>query len=154
MEMSMDIKEIAIIGAALAAIAVVYGLAKLLKKKKVNTEGLLSAIDMGLNIVQPIADVLKPLLPGIAGEVVDTVLKYANGAVCAAEKTYKDALLTGENVDDTRQADCIDMVKKALMASGIEITEDTEKLINAVVPVFVLFLPKTHETTPTAIEEN
>lgn len=34
MEMSMDIKEIAIIGAALAAIAVVYGLAKFLSKKK------------------------------------------------------------------------------------------------------------------------
>lgn len=150
--MRVDIKELIIIGAALAAIAAVYGLAKLLKNKKVNTEGLISAIDMGLEIVQPIANVLKPLLPGIAGDVVDTVLKYANGAVCAAEKTYKDALLTGENVDDTRQADCVDMVKKALLASGIEITEDTEKLINAVVPVFVLFLPKTHDTTPTAAE--
>lgn len=152
MKMRVDIKELIIIGAALAAIAAVYGLAKLLKNKKVNTEGLISAIDMGLEIVQPIANVLKPLLPGIAGDVVDTVLKYANGAVCAAEKTYKDALLTGENVDDTRQADCVDMVKKALLASGIEITEDTEKLINAVVPVFVLFLPKTHDTTPTAAE--
>lgn len=152
--MDINIKEFIIIGAVLAAVAVIYAMAKLLKKKKVNAEGLLSAIDMGLEIVQPIAGVLKPLLPGVAGNVVDAVLKYANGAVCAAEKAYKDALLTGGNVDDTRQADCIDMVKKALMASGIEITEDTDKLINAVVPVFVLFLPKTHDTTPTAVEGN
>jgi hypothetical protein len=149
--MNNNFYVLALLSAAFAVIAGLFVLALYFKKKKVNTLGLLSAADNGIDLAKPLAEALKPFLPGIAGEIVDTVLKYADGAVKAAEKVYKDSALTGDNIEDTRKCDCTELIKNALTASGIEITEDTDRLINAAVPLFVMLLPKTHET-PVAVE--
>lgn len=130
-----------IIAAVLLVISVVFFIAG---KTKKNPKAL-SLLDGILSEIQPIADALKPFLPGMAGMIIDSVLKYSKAAVEAVEVEFKDALSTDPNAADTRKADATDMILKALRLNGIAITEDTQKLIDAVIPLFVSFLPKTHD---------
>jgi hypothetical protein len=136
---------IALVGISL--LAIYFG------RKKINALGVIEEIGTGLGYGQAIADAVKPFLPGIAGNIIDIVLKYAEQAVARVEATYKAALITGAAANDTRSTEAVAMIKSALSLQGIAITSDTEKLIDTVIPLLVMALPKTHEVDATPEDE-
>lgn len=133
----MIILGVAIVFAAITVAAVKFGT----KKNAVATMG---KVLTGLGYAQAVATALTPFLPGITGTVITKVLTYAQQAVTRVEATYKAALVTGSAADDTRTAEATSLIKSALALDGIEDTPEIDKLINTVIPLLVLALPKTH----------
>lgn len=116
-----------------------------LSKRNINGTTVLGKIDTGLGYAMSIAEAVKPFIPTMAGNIIEAVLKYGEKAVTQAEATYKAALSTNAAATDTRKATATSMIKSALALEGIQMTADTQKLIDAVIPLLVMALPKTHE---------
>ena len=147
---NMGTRILVIILVCMAIFAVIVMLSVCLTKKKKDASGVLSAVDTGIGYAQAIAEALKPFLPGIAGGVIDLILKYASQAVKHVEATYKAAIATGANANDTRAAEATSLIKSGLALEGVEDTAQIDKLIGTIIPLLVLALPKTHELTATA----
>lgn len=113
------------------------------------TEAGIEKVETGITMASAVASAIKPFLPCYADNIIDTVLKYAQEGVERAEATYKAALATDANANDTRAAEAETWIKNALALQGISITPDVQKLIDAVTPLFVRALPPTHATTET-----
>jgi preprotein translocase subunit YajC len=133
--------------AILIFVAVTFVSLKLAKKKKDVTQTL-DAVGTGITYAQAIAGAISPFLPTIANNIIMIILSRAQQAVTHTEATYKAALATGTAANDTRQAEAISLIKSALALEGIEETADIDKLINTVIPLLVLALPKTHDIAP------
>lgn len=133
----MIILGVVVIFAAITVAAVKFGTKK-------NAVAAMSKVLTGLGYAQAVATALTPFLPGITGTVINKVLTYAQQAVTRVEATYKAALVTGSAADDTRTAEATSLIKSALALDGIEDTPEIDKLINTVIPLLVLALPKTH----------
>ncbi len=121
-----------------------------LAKHKAGEAAKLDEIGKGIGYAQSIAEAVKPFLPTIAGNVIEAALKYASQAVTRVETDYKTALQTGAAGNDSRKAQATTMIQTALALEGIPMTADTQKLIDTVIPLLVLALPKTHDETTTA----
>lgn len=143
----MNTKILVIILVCMAIFAVIVMLSVYLSKKKKDASGVLSAVDTGIGYAQSIAEALKPFLPGIAGTVIDLILKYASQAVKHVEATYKAAIATDANANDTRAAEATSLIKSGLALEGVEDSAQIDKLIDTIIPLLVLALPKTHGTT-------
>jgi hypothetical protein len=65
--------------------------------------------------------------------------------VTRVEATYKAGLLNGTAGTDTRKTEAATMIIAALSLEGIPMTADTQKLIDTVIPMLVMVLPKTHD---------
>ncbi|MVB11833.1 hypothetical protein CAFE_25610 [Caprobacter fermentans] len=139
----MTILGVVVIFALITVAAVKFGTKK-------NAVAAMGKVLTGLGYAQAVATALTPFLPGITGTVINKVLTYAQQAVTRVEATYKAALVTGSAADDTRTAEATSLIKSALALDGIEDTEQIDKLINTVIPLLVLALPKTH--TAAAVE--
>jgi ABC-type Fe3+-siderophore transport system permease subunit len=128
-----------------AAFATAMFLVQYLSKHGLSASGI-AKVETGITMASAVAAAIKPFLPGYADNVIDTVLKYAQEGVTRAESTYKAALAVGADANDTRAAEAETWIKDALALQGISITADVQKLIDAVIPLFVRALPPTHET--------
>jgi hypothetical protein len=126
--------------------------AKFLAKHKVNATAILSDVDKGVAYASSIANAVKPFLPTIADNVIDVTLKYAGQAITRVEATYKASLLTGTVGTDTRKAEANNLITSSLAMEGIPMTSDTQKLIDTVIPMLVLALPKTNDDSVTATQ--
>lgn len=146
----MGTKILVIILVCMAIFAVIVMLSVCLAKKKKDASGVLSAVDTGIGYAQSIAEALKPFLPGIASTVIDMILKYASQAVKHVEATYKAALAVDGNANDTRSAEATALIKSGLALEGVEDNARIDKLIDTIIPLLVLALPKTHTTATTA----
>jgi hypothetical protein len=136
-------------GCAILSVLVTVG-AQYLTKHGKNAQPILADIDKGIGYAQSIANAVKPFLPNIADNVIDVTLKYASQAITSVEATYKAALVTGAAGVDTRQAQATTMIQTALAMQGIPMTTDTQKLIDTVIPLLVMALPKTNDVTAAA----
>lgn len=122
-----------------------FFLMKKLADKKVNVPDALEKVNDGITYAQALAQAISPFLPGVADNVIGIILKASQQAVAHVEATYKAAIATGQVAVDTRRAEAESLIKSALALEGIPETEQIDKLINAILPVMVLALPKTHD---------
>lgn len=149
----MDYKVIITILAGLLLFAAIYIVAQELAKRKVDLTPTLDKVGTGITYAKSVADAINPFLPDIADNVIGAVLDIAQKAVTHVEATYKAALSTGAAACDTRTVEATSLIKSALSLEGIQGTEQIDKLINTIIPLLVLALPKTHETV-TPAEQN
>jgi hypothetical protein len=70
--------------------------------------------------------------------------------VTRVEATYKAGLLNGTVGTDTRKNEAASMISAALSLEGIPMTADTQKLVDTVIPMLVMVLPKTHDDSVVA----
>lgn len=145
--MNQNVMTLIIVVGVLVIYSGIVEIAKKLKEKKIDTESMLKTADTGLGYAQSVAEAVKPFLPKIAGEIITKTLTAAQKAVVRAEATYKAANSTDTKAADNRRTEATSLVKSALALDGIQDTPDVDKLINAVIPVLVLALPKTHTDT-------
>lgn len=136
---------------ALVFIGIVY-LALYFHKHGVNAGAILEDVDTGLTYAQTIATAMAPFLPNTADATISLVLKIASEAVQRVEATYKAAIAANNGAPDTRATEAKSLITSGLALKGVSITPDINKLIDAIVPVLVLALPKTHTITqPVAV---
>ena len=143
----MSTTAVIVILAALAVVAIIAIVAVKLKSKNVDGVKTLEKVTQGLNYAQAISIAISPFLPAIANSVIAMVLSKAQQAVVRVEASYKAALATDPNAADTRKTEAISLVKSALTLEGITETPEIDKLIDTAIPLLVLALPKTHDTT-------
>ena len=136
--------EILIVAAAAGVSALITRVA--VKQKNAGTDGeaILEKVGAGLTYAQSVAAAVTPFLPQPAGPVVNKVLDISQKAVTRVEGTYKAALSTDANAADTRKTEATSLIKSALALDGIVDTPEVDKLIDVVIPLLVLALPKTH----------
>lgn len=147
----MNINYTILITVAVMTVAFVVAVIALhkLASKGVNVSDAVEKAGTALDYAQAIATAISPFLPSLADNIIAAVLKYAQQAVTHVEATYKAAIATGATATDTRQAEATSLIKSGLALQGIEVTPQIEKLINTVIPLLVLALPKTHTDTAT-----
>lgn len=115
-----------------------------LNKHGVNGTAILADAETGITYAQSIAAAMAPFLPNTADATISLVLKIASEAVQQAEATYKAAIAANNGLPDTRATEAKALITSGLAFKGVSITPDINKLIDAIVPVLVLALPKTH----------
>jgi hypothetical protein len=135
---------IAVLG--LLFIAVVWATIRL-KQHGINSEAVIDDIGEGITYAQSIATAMSPFLPKLASATINLVLKVAAEATQRVEATHKAALSADAGAVDTRSTEAKSLITSGLALKGITVTDDINKLIDAVVPVLVLALPKTHAET-------
>lgn len=135
-------------GAAAVSALITWGAIKLKGKGKDETP-VLEKVDKGITYAQSIAEAVIPFLPQPAGVIITKVLGIAAKAVARVEGTYKAAISTDPNAADTRRAEATNFIKSALALDGVADTPEVDRLIDVVIPLLVLALPKTHDTTTT-----
>ena len=116
-----------------------------------NDEAVLEKVGTGITYAQSVADAISPFLPKIADTIISKVLSIAQKAVQHVEATYKAALSTDANAADTRKTEATSLIKSALVLDGIADTPEVDKLIDVVIPLLVLALPKTHTSTASTV---
>lgn len=131
-----------------AAAAIVSGLityaAVKLKAKGKDGETVIEKVGEGITYAQSVAEALTPFLPQPAGPIISEVLDISQRAVAHVEGTYKAALSTSPSAVDTRKTEATSLIKSALALDGVADTPEVDKLIEVVIPLLVLALPKTH----------
>jgi hypothetical protein len=135
---------------ALIFIGIVY-LAVYLHKHGVNGTAVLDDIGTGITYAQSVATAIAPFLPNIADATITLILKIAAEAVQRVEATYMAATSADSGAADTRATEAKSLITSGLALKGISVTADIGKLIDAIVPVLVLALPKTHTVTQPAV---
>ena len=148
--MNQYVIEILIVAAAAVVSALITRVA--IKQKSAGTDGetVLEKVGTGITYAQSIASAVTPFLPKIAGAVIDKVLDVAQKAVTRVEGIYKAARSTDPNAADTRKTEATSLIKSALALDGIAETAEVDKLIDVVIPLLVLALPKTHTSAAAA----
>lgn len=133
-----------IVAAGAIAIATIYHVAGKLKAKGKDGAAVLEKVDKGITYAQSIADAVTPYLPQPAGPTINKVLDFSQKAVARVEGNYKAAISTDPNAADTRKTEATSLIKSGLALDGIPDTPEIDKLIDVVIPLLVLALPKTH----------
>ncbi len=144
--MDQNAVTLLIIGGALLVYTGIIVVAKKLKGKKLDAkaEKVLDTVDKGLDYAQTLSAAVTPFLPGIAGTTITKALSVSQKAVKCVEAPFKAELTTNPNATDNRKAAATSLAKSGLALDRIQVTPEIDKLIDAVIPVFVLALPKTH----------
>ncbi len=137
------ITTLIVVGAATVS-ALITRMAVRLKAKGRDGETILEKVDEGITYAQSVATAVTPFLPKPAGSVINKVLDISQKAVTRVEGTYKAAISVDPNAADTRKAEATSLIKSALALDGITDTPEVDKLIDVVIPLLVLALPKTH----------
>jgi hypothetical protein len=148
--MNSNLVILMIVVLAAAVSAIITHTAIKLHNKGINGASALEKVDMGITYAQSIAEAIAPFLPAVAGPVISKVLSIAQKAVQHVEATYKAALSTNSGAADTRKAEATSLIKSALALDCVADSAEVDKLIDVVIPLLVLALPKTHETTAKA----
>ncbi len=131
-----------------AIVALVTGIAlttavfiPMLRKKGVDTQQIIDQVQDGLASANTIVDGVQAALPNLPGvALIDKIIDLAQTGVSAAEQLNKSAQLD----KDQRKATAVQMVKDCLTAANVEITPETEKIIDGCVEAAVFELPKTN----------
>jgi hypothetical protein len=142
----MDIKILGTIAAALIIFAIGIFVSVKISKKKFDIVGSVGTAEKVITYAQAVATAISPFLPTIDNTAIAFILEKAQQAIEYVENIYKSAIATGSTVDDVRKSEATDLIKAALKLEKIEDTAQIDKLINTVVPLLVLALPKTHDT--------
>jgi hypothetical protein len=142
--MNQYVITILIVLAAAGASALITWAAVKLHSGGKDGEEVLEKVGAGLTYAQSVAEAVTPYLPAIAGAVINKVLDIAQKAVTHVEGTYKAAISTDPSAADTRKTEATSLIKSALALDGIPDTPEVDKLIDVVIPLLVLALPKTH----------
>lgn len=137
------ITTLIVVGAATVS-ALITRMAVRLKAKGRDGETALEKVDKGITYAQSVAAAVTPFLPKPAGPVINKVLDISQKAVTRVEGTYKAAISVDSNAADTRKTEATSLIKSALALDGVADTPEVDKLIDVVIPLFVLALPKTH----------
>lgn len=118
---------IAITGIAIGVIGAIFGLIPYLKKKNINVDGALNAIEKGLTISEPFISIGKTM-PGLKKEasLIDWMEQKAKAGVKAAEQLYHAGDL---KTDEDRFKFAQSTVLAALKEIKVEPTANQEKLI-------------------------
>ena len=145
--MNPYVVEILIVVAAATVSALITRVAVKQRATGANGEAVLEKIGTGITYAQSVASAVTPFLPQPAGPVISKVLDVAQKAVQHVEATYKAAISTDANAADTRKTEATSLIKSALALDGIADTPEVDKLIDVVIPLLVLALPKTHTAT-------
>ena len=142
----MDQKTITliIVAAGLVAVATIYCVAVKLKAKGKDGAAVLEKVDTGITYAQSIAEAVTPFLPQPAGPIINKILDISQKAVVHVEGNYKAAISTVPGAADTRKTEATSLIKSGLALDGIPDTPEIDKLIDVVIPLLVLALPKTH----------
>jgi leucyl-tRNA synthetase len=148
----MDIKTLGTIAAVLVVFATAIYASVKVSKNKWNIVGTAETAKTVITYAQAIATAISPFLPDIADNIIEMVLKYAQQAVTHVEATYKAAIATGQTATDMRTVEAKSLIKSALALEGIAETAQIDKLIDTIIPLLVLALPKTHETAAEATQ--
>lgn len=148
--MNQNIFTILIVLAAAFVSALITRFAIKQKAKGTDGEAVLEKVGAGITYAQSVAAAVTPFLPAPSGAVANKVLGIAQKAVQHVEATYKSALSTDANAADTRKVEATSLIKSALALEGIADTPEVDKLIDVVIPLLVLALPKTHTVTASA----
>lgn len=119
------------------------------KKHKIDATAVVKDIGTGITYAQSIATAVSPFLPKVADSTITLLLNLASEATTRAEATFKAALSADAGATDTRTAEAKSLITSGLALKGITATADINKLIDAVMPLLVLALPKTHTATAT-----
>ena len=143
--MNQNVITLIIIFAGAAAVALISGVAVKLKAKGKDGEAVLRKVDTGITYAQSVAEAVTPFLPQPAGPIINKVLDVSQKAVLHVEGNYTAALSTDPNAVDTRKAEATSLIKSGLALDGIPDTPEVDKLIDVVIPLLVLALPKTHK---------
>ena len=114
-------------------------------------EAALEKVSKGITYADAIATAISPFLPGIANSTIATVLNIGQKSVVSAEATYKAAISTDENAADTRKVAATSLAKSGLALEGVKETTEIDKLIDTVIPLLVLALPKTHSAADSKV---
>lgn len=150
--MNQYVLEIIIVALAAAVSAFITHVAVKLHAGGTDGEAALKKVGTGITYAQSVASAITPFLPSVAGPVINKILSVAAKAVQHVEATYKAAISTDSNVADTRKAEATSLIKSALALDGIADSEQVDKLIDVVIPLLVLALPKTHTDTATTAQ--
>lgn len=145
--MNQNVITILIVLAAIFASALITRFAVKQEAKGTDCEAVLEKVGTGITYAQSVAAAVTPFLPAPSGAVVNKVLDISQKAVTRVEGTYKAALSTDSNAADMRKAEATSLIKSALALDGIADTPEVDKLIDVVIPLLVLALPKTHTAT-------
>ncbi len=149
--MDQNAVTLLIIGGTLLVYTGIIVVAKKLKGKKLDAkaEKVVETVDKGLDYAHTLSAAVTPFLPGIAGTTLTKALSAAQKAVKCVEAPFKAELTTNPDAVDNRKAEATSLAKSGLALDGIQATPEIDKLIEAVIPVFVLALPKTHDVKVT-----
>lgn len=145
--MDQNVFTIIIVLAAAFASALITRFAIKQKAKGTDGEAVLEKVGAGITYAQSVAAAVTPFLPAPSGAVANKVLGIAQKAVTRVEGTYKAARSTDANAADTRKVEATSLIKSALALDGVADTPEVDKLIDVVIPLLVLALPKTHTAT-------
>lgn len=140
---------ITVIAALAIFIGATYFAVKRVKSNKTDI-ATLDKVSTGITYAQAIAKAINPFLPSIADNVIDFTLDAAQKAIMHEEAIYKAATAINPAANDMRKVEATSLIKSALTLQGIPNTPQIDKLIDTVIPLLVLALPKTHEAVPTA----
>lgn len=121
-----------------------------LHDKGINGVSALEKVDTGITYAQSVAEAIAPFLLAVAGPVINKVLSITQKAAQHVEATYKAALSTNSGATDTRRTEAASLIKSALALDGMADSAEVDKLIDVVIPLLVLALPKTHEAAAKA----
>ena len=135
------------VAAGLVAVATIYCVAVKLKAKGKDGAAVIEKVDKGITYAQSIAEAVTPFLPQPAGPIINKILDVSQKAVVHVEGNYKAAISTDPSAVDTRKAEATSLIKSGLALDGIPDAPEVDKLINVVIPLLVLALPKTHDAT-------
>ena len=139
-----------IVAAGVVAIATIYHVATKFKAKSKDGAAVLEKVDKGITYAQSVAEAVTPFLPQPAGPIINKVLDVSQKAVLHVEGNYTAALSTDPNAADTRKTEATSLIKSGLALDGIPDTPEVDKLIDVVIPLLVLALPKTHKAAAPA----
>lgn len=148
--MNQNIFTIIIVVGALLIYTCIGFVARRLKARHIDGTAALDKVSTGLTYAQSIAAAITPFLPAVPAGVIVKALDAAQKAVTRAEATYKASISTDPSAADTRKTEAVNLVKAALALEGIADTSEIDKLIDVVIPLLVLALPKTHTAKVTA----
>lgn len=133
-----------IVAAGAIAVATIYCVAVKLKAKGKDGATVIEKVEEGITYAQSIAEAVTQFLPQPAGPIINKVLDVSQKAVIHVEGNYKAATSTDPNAPDTRKTEATSLIKSGLALDGIPDTPEVDKLIDVVIPLLVLALPKTH----------
>jgi len=107
----------------------------LLRRKGIDTKGIIDKAAATLEKLGAAASLIKPFVPGLA--MFDGILTACGTAVNMAEQLW----LTGQIKDkEKRKGAATDYVKRTLKLIGVEVTPEIDKLIDATIEAEVLKL--------------
>lgn len=120
---------ISVLGVTFGVLGIMLGVVPYLKKKNVNVDGAIKELDSKGELVQAVADEIKPLLPTQAQIIMNTIEKWAPIAAGKAEQLYH----AGDAQKEDRTQIAENVVISTLKEMKVTVDDNKKELIDAAV---------------------